>query len=369
MSESTNNATNKAVYEGGVATLINKIDGLLPQIAYGAASGPIYRHGYEIGNNLYSSAGAETIQDARTRVSEWAKTQVLATIPTHDETLGSEELENLRIKIKNITPEVERLREHYRIEKSQIAEHSEELAALSSVLMKEPNQWKFGFTGALLGVIFGLLATTTIVDIMMMIVEPMDPEEVRGIFVGYSAIIGIFVGLSIGLMMLPIQKYTVGGKGFFIKHAPVLMGLFFAIGLGTYRLMGQDPDTGQFILRMTPLGFVMIFLEMAILFGIEATNATLGYAYARWYEVQVPFDKCEARLKKEEQEAKDAKQALDECLQKQELLEVGYAETKRNIYRVLTLMKHRDDHAKHAVEEALAGLEKGFGDKLQKHNG
>jgi len=204
-------------------------------------------------------------------------------------------------------------------------------------------------TAALLSVIFGLLATPTVADILIAVFGVEEGTE-RPWIVG-AALVSILIGAVIGIGPILVQDIAVGMGGA-PRFAALAAGLLFATGLASYRLVQSvvDPSTGasHIEFHLNKIGLFLSFAELSLLASIYFVDSIAAHAYAQWdrrrRETEVLDERiaaaarvladAEARLKREEDEAAAAEKALKE------------AETQNRLYQIYS--SERDDFVKHA---------------------
>ncbi len=311
----------------------------------------LLRKGKEFASGLLptSSQGEENIRYKK--MAQYAEAQVDRAIADGN-IISDHQIDTLQLRWQTEQGQVP----HWENARNDAQKVVSELEQERGLLGEEPKRPKIGiflFCGALLGLIFGVIGATTVGDIIFSMFGSDDGSN-RDLLFSLGMGISVMIGLIIGTVTIMIREYAIGGS-FFIRWAPTLSGMLFALGLGGYRLM-QPTEHGVSI-HLSSIGIVLTFLELAILLAIEFNDMVLLNAWERWDKgrseisckeeqmrrAESELQRRESKYLKELQEADDAQKALYEAHHKKNMASIIKIERDHYIQHCLAIMRNGFD--------------------------
>ena len=220
---------------------------------------------------------------------------------------------------------------------------------------KQPNLRLFLAVGTALGLAFGLVGATTVGDILFTLF-PTDSPAVRQRLFVLGFVISLFIGLIVGLGAILVRRWAVGA-GFLGRWGPLLGGFFLAAGLGGYRLIHEDA-TGVVTLRLTAVGLVLSFVEVAILIVIAVLDDVLLASWERWETGRVEIARKEEQIRRAAEELERREEALAKEERDVERARALLREALAKRRRSEQLRENRDRLVESVARQMLAAFER-----------
>ncbi len=312
----------------------------------------LVRRGGEFAANLPLNADPQTLEIQRRNIRAYAEALVECGLLQAD-VVSDAELEVLRSRYETEKSQVPYWKDARDAAWKELADLERERGLLGEE-PRRPNLRVFAAVGTALGLAFGLVGATTVGDILYTLFPTESPLLRQRLF-ALGFVIALFIGLIVGLATLVVRKWAVGA-GFFGRWGPLVGGFFMAAGLAGYRLLHEEAS-GGLALRVTAVGLVLSFVELAILIAIAVVDDVLLNAWDRWETGRVEIARKDEQIRRarEELERREAALAKEEREAAEALGQLEEARRRRGLAE--RLRSHRDLYVDYAAQIMLSAFE------------
>lgn len=230
----------------------------------------------------------------------------------------------------------------------------------------KPSRGVFLAVTTALGIIFGLVASTTLmtlVAVLLQIDSTVDPTTPLVI----GVIFGVFIGIVVGSPVVLLGEIAVGSNSLVIRHGPLFFGSLLAIGLAGFRFLHtvNDGNSSHIEVSVSGLAVALLFVEFAILIAIEFVNHVFIHGWTRHQEESKDHYRNSRNVAQEKAEYAHYKQQMDEAAAELTKAEDALAAANARQHRWERIHENRADYVDYVYNDLLRGFDQGVLERKQ----